>query len=346
MAKGAYIGVDGLARPCWSGGELTSFGTVTISVGSTDSCAATIGNKSLFRYKEDTVYYDENLTEHSLSLEVESNSKCTAVGGYFFLGGGTVADAYAYDTDFTAHVIDDFAVARYEMAVTSAGKYAMFSCGRKPARSEWSDTMDVYDSDTLTHTYFSMTSKARSELAATSVGEYAMFGGGRTYNASDVSTSYTTVDVYDKDTLALVSGVEGLSTSVFRLAATTLGKCALFGGGSNAKSNSAIGTSTVNCYNKDTLTKTLLDDLFVGCENVSATTVEDFALFAGGAERQTGSLVKTVTAYRADTLTRITAPDLSVGKQKAPATTLKNYALFGAAGTSTDQKKMDVYAVL
>lgn len=43
--KKAYIGIGGKARPCWSGGELTYYGTATeLSVARYQHAATTVGN--------------------------------------------------------------------------------------------------------------------------------------------------------------------------------------------------------------------------------------------------------------------------------------------------------------
>ena len=47
--KKAYIGIGGVARPCWSSGELAYYGTITsLSQARRQTVAATVGNYALF----------------------------------------------------------------------------------------------------------------------------------------------------------------------------------------------------------------------------------------------------------------------------------------------------------
>ena len=108
--KKAYIGVGGVARPCWGeGGELTYYGTVTA-----------------------------------------------------------------------------LSTARYNLAATSVGDYALFGGG-----SSVTNVVDAYNSSLVRSTPTAL-SKSRMELAATSVGDYALFGGGKSSSStSNVVDAYT-----------------------------------------------------------------------------------------------------------------------------------------------------------
>ena len=47
--KKAYIGIGGVARPCWSNGELAYYGTITsLSQARRQTVATTVGNYVLF----------------------------------------------------------------------------------------------------------------------------------------------------------------------------------------------------------------------------------------------------------------------------------------------------------
>ena len=86
-----------------------------------------------------------------------------------------------------------------------------------------------------------------------------------------------------------------LSQARERLAATTVGSYALFGGGYNGSSY----YSTVDAYN-NSLTRSTPTALSQARGNLAATTVGSYALFGGGID---GGAVSTVDAYKNASLT-------------------------------------------
>lgn len=84
--------------------------------------------------------------------------------------------------------ITELSQARYDLAATTVGNYALFG-GGQDGSGELS-VVDAYDAS-LTRTTPTGLSVARHFLAATTVGNYALFGGGR---AS--SNEQNTVDAY------------------------------------------------------------------------------------------------------------------------------------------------------
>ena len=91
--KKAYIGIGGKARPCWSGGELTYYGTITpLSKATYLLAATTIGNYALFAGGNDigTVNaYDDSLTKENPSelSPYRCDLAATAIGNYALFGG-------------------------------------------------------------------------------------------------------------------------------------------------------------------------------------------------------------------------------------------------------------------
>ena len=190
--------------------------------------------------------YNTSLSRQTTSLsQARGGLAAAAVGGYMLFAGG---DSYAtpngvhqvsnYQPRTPSAVVDAFnasltrttatslSVARYDLAATTIGGYALFgggntSTGGKNAPAA-SAVVDVYNAS-LTRTTATALSGARYELAATTVGDYALFGGG--YNTSN----WGTVDVYDTS-LTRTTG-PNLFTERHCLAATTVGDFALFGGG-------------------------------------------------------------------------------------------------------------------
>ena len=97
--KKAYIGVGGVARPCWGGGdEPTYYGTATALSTARDGLAA------------------------------------TSVGDYALFGGGFNDFSYpvvvdAYNSSLVRSTPTALSKARYSLAATSVGKYALFGGG-------------------------------------------------------------------------------------------------------------------------------------------------------------------------------------------------------------------------
>jgi hypothetical protein len=79
-------------------------------------------------------------------------------------------------------------VARYALAATTVGDYALFAGGY--GDSQYLKTVDVFDTS-LTRIVDDNLSAGRSGIAAASVGNYALFAGGTT-----ASRYSDTVDVY------------------------------------------------------------------------------------------------------------------------------------------------------
>ena len=76
---------------------------------------------------------------------------------------------------------------------------------------------------------------------------------------------------------------------------------------------------------------TLNDSLSVERQDLSATTVGDYALFGGGYTYD--DYIATVDAYDSS-LTRSTPTPLSVRRRSLSATTVGDYALFGGGDTN------------
>ena len=100
--------------------------------------------------------------------------------------GNTYTILYSKLPSLTRTIPTPLSVARYYLAATSVGNYALFGGGRGGSNSS---TVDAYNTS-LTRTTPTPLSEARVYLTATSVGNYALFGGG----VSDTPTA--TVDAY------------------------------------------------------------------------------------------------------------------------------------------------------
>ena len=110
--KKAYIGVGGIARPFWSGGKLTYYGTITpLSQARGYLAATSIEGYAIFGGGEGSSHvlssavdaYDSNLTRSTpIDLsQARSYLSATSIEGYALFGGGdrsrsmsSIVDAY------------------------------------------------------------------------------------------------------------------------------------------------------------------------------------------------------------------------------------------------------------
>ena len=241
--KKAYIGIGGVARPCWTGGELAYYGVVTeLSAAREFLAAASNGNHALFGGGSTgsscttAVYaYDKSLAQTRPATLTISRSKPAGVtfGNYALFGGGVLksgvsAAVDAYDSSLTKITVVDLSTARSCKAAT-VGDYVLFGSGQY---GNWYNVVDVYDAS-LTRLEPLTFSKARESYGATSLEGYALFGGG------SQSGSLDTVEAFD----AALTRTNPTPLSAVRtaLAATTIGDYALFGGGAqNGSDMSAV----------------------------------------------------------------------------------------------------------
>lgn len=212
--------------------------------------------------------------------------------------------------------------AKYNLASTSVGNYALFGGGNGESIS---DTVDAYDAS-FTKTIPTALSVARYSLAATKIKNYALFGGGYNGNATNA------VDAYNTSLTKTIP--TALSSARYSLSATNVGNYALFAGGSG-------NSDVVDAYDTS-LTRTIPTALSVPKFVMAATTIGDHALFGGGRSGRTTSAV--VDAYNSS-LTKTIPTELSVARVELAATSVGNHALFGGGNKGDDQKVVDAYDV-
>jgi hypothetical protein len=246
-------------------------------------------NKTLTRF------YAPNLSQvrHALSA--------TKVGNYALFGGGyyhpnlyyAKDSVDAYDGSLTKITVEALSVARASLAAVTIGSHALFAGGEfKDAdnQNDYTDVVDVYD-ESLTRTSATNLTIARGRLSATKVGNYALFGGGYERVGSLTYSSCKEVDAYDSS----LTRRNPFDFAYYRhdLAATSVGKYALFSGGFG---NSVLATT--DAYD-DSLTKVSINDMSDARAQFTATTIGKYALFGGGVYGSY-TVLKTVEAYTAD----------------------------------------------
>ena len=244
-----------------------------------------------------------------------------------YIGVGGVARLFFSSGLAYYGTISALNTARYRLAATTIGNYALFG-GGMISSSNCPSVVDAYDTS-LTRTTADDLSRGKGNLAAATIGNYALFGGG---NRS--SNYYTDVDAYNISLTRTTA--DDLSTGRTSLAATTIGNYALFGGGSRSSSS-----NIVDAYNTS-LTRTTATALSTARDFLAATTVGNYALFGGGDSANDSSTA--VDAYDTS-LTRTTAIALSEERTGLAATTIGNYALFGGGAiySNTCSNVVDAY---
>ena len=345
--KEAFIGIGGIARPCWSSGELAYYGTITgLSQGRYGLSAASIGNYALFAggfysptsSRVATVdAYDESLTLTTPTVlsEIGYYLASANVGNYALFGGGHTGSSYssrvnAYDKSLTRTIATALSAGRFSLSAASVGSYALFG-GGSIGTNTYLSTVDAYN-ESLTRTTATDLSVGRFILKATSIGSYVLFGGG----TDDFMTGLSTVDAYN-ESLTRTTATE-LSAGRFDLAAISMDNYALFGGGYTGSSS-----AVVDAYNKS-LTRSIPTELSVARHYLAAATVGDYAIFGGGRNFDIG-YYSTVDAYD-KSLTRAVSADLSLARCELAAASVGNYALFcGGYNGSSSVTTVDAYVV-
>ncbi len=272
-----------------------------------DLAATTVGDYGLFgggHATDQTDYdylYSTIVDAYSTSLvrstptelsDRRATLKATTVGNYGLFGGGYLilkSESYiqfatvdAYSASLVRSTPTSLSEARYGLAATTVGDFALFGGGNGTGFN-LTDTVDAY-SATLVRSTPTPLSEARAELAATTVGGYALFGGGRWTD---------TVDAYSATLVR--STPTPLSEARAGLAATTVMDYGLFGGGALRPTE---WSSSVDAYSAS-LVRSTPPHLSQFKSSLAATTVGDYALFGGGVEYN-HSFYNAVDAYTVD----------------------------------------------
>lgn len=263
------------------------------------------------------------LTMLTSSIDIRKGMTVTGTG---IQASTTVTNVVQTSADVNAATLTSLSTARYELAGTSVGNYALFGGGYT---TTFVSTVNAYDTSFIRTTPTAL-SAARHLLAGTSVGNYGLFGGGFGGGGS----LGTTVDAYDTS-LTRTSPTQ-FANGVWDLAATSVGSYALFGGGRGYPPGAvAVARDYVYAYNTS-LTQSTPTVLSAARLYLAASSNANYALFGGG------SGLSTVDAYNTS-LTRSTPTALSLARQQLAAASVNNYVLFGGGTDGTARATVDAY---
>lgn len=244
--KKAYIGVGGIARPCWNGGKVTYYGTATpLTSTVSDMGAATFDGKAFFG--------GGKITTSSASKNVDM-----------------------YDKNLTK-TTTELSQARYGLKATASDDYIAFGAGA--VSSTIYNTIDVFNKS-LTRTPLSDTVK-RTQYGAATAGNLLIFAGG--HESAEMIESrnleISTVTAVDlRSGSATVIPLDSLPNVSSFVSAVSLDDWAIFAGGSRQKT---VLNSDVVRYNASG-TQYLCTILKGGSSRMGATRLGNQAIFAGG----------------------------------------------------------------
>lgn len=249
-------------------------------------------------------------------------AQATTVGNYAVFVGGygnnykCLRNVDAYSASLTKSRPAVTNILMYDHAAATIGNYALFASGAERFINGWynefENQLNIYDAS-LTHIVGVTTlSKERRGIGAATVGNYALFAGGTISNNDDSNGLLPTVDGFD--TSLTLTRVTALSTARAHTKGTSVGKYAIFAGGS--------GMTTVDVYNAS-LTRTTATALKSAANIDAAATIGNYAIFVGDSA--------TADIYDAS-LTRTNATILSTARTGLAAATVGDYAVFNGHG--------------
>lgn len=287
--KKGYIGIGGVARPFFSGGEVTYYGAITDTSEprhSRGTDTAVVGDYALVAgshsangqhtYALQTVdAYDKSLTKHSApQLYSYGVYASTTVGNYALFYTDTGMEIY--DSSLTKQFQPVSTSMAWCDTATTVGSYGIFmgyevtygeygvtypSLSVPFAYTEWLTQTSVPSSIGLTH------------INSTTIGDYALFGPGRGYNSDDYK-----VDAYNASlTLFSTTPTDVSIIMAEHYGATTVGDYALFG----TLDGGGTPSTRIEVYNKS-LTRLNQIETSEHREGHDAVTLGEFAIFAGG----------------------------------------------------------------
>lgn len=355
--KKAYKTIGGVYRPCWSSG-LEYYGRVTpLSVGVINPAATNTTNYGLFaggeksadgmgtnnpnRYSALIDAFDKNLTRYDAGQFSSSrtNVGAASVNGIAMFAGGSrgssdkLNDVFKVDDALTTTKSStNLSVDQDAVVATDIGDCVAFGHGVTTSGG-WARTTYFYDTDLTQVAKLNSGNLGRG--AATRLKNKAIFAGG---NGGTNITPSTSIQVFD-DSYTEISTDIKLSVARAYLAASTVGECAFFGGGSQ----SGTRKNTVDVFNEDLTLISGVDNLSEARGPLPAVTNKDCALFIGGEIKGGKSAV--VDAYNAD-LVHTVPQGLSEARSLHDATTVEDFILIGGGATPSAERESSIEAYI
>lgn len=222
---------------------------------------------------------------------------------------------------------------RDDMGAVSLGMYSFFMGGSSDDYTLGTTaTGDIFNSSFLRYT--AQLSGAKRELGASSNKKYAIFASGLLTDEGGNSARPTdTVDAFDNNLIRYTPS--SLSVLRARVCGGSIGDYALFAGGRNYVSSTGdVFYDTIDAYNSS-LTRTSTAKLSVNREGVRSANVNNYVLFAGGAQDANAHNCKNTVDVYNTSLVRTTTVTLLYARKNPVNASTKSYAMF-ASGSNSD----------
>lgn len=341
MAKGAYIGVNGVAKKIKGGyigvgGVAKKIKKAYIGVGGV--AIPCFGGEGIEYY---TTIRDSDIPNYKIGVSsIEQN--ILIAGGHDWDWSTNQGSFYSKVTAYDYNLVKSFPSvlnqSRSALAGVSNHNYALFGGGYYNNGDTVSNAVDAYNKN-LTKVTSTALSAARCLMAVGSVGNYALFAGG---NLNDGSITYkTNVDAYNQ-TLSRSTASDFPKTDTEYTANATIGNYVIFAGGIDfSDANNPTCSSIVTAYNSN-LVKSTLGPLSVERNGLAGAKISNYALFAGGYSTNTEYL-DSIDVYN-NNLVRSTTIYLPEGRRYLTGISMNNYALFGAGQTKEHYYDTRIYS--
>ena len=199
---------------------------------------------------------------------------------------------------------------------------------------------DVYDENFVKINNVSNLSVNRNKGTATSTGNYAIFMG---QDSTIKGGLINTVDIYDNE---LTHSLFELPSRNMRqraeMCSTTVGKYALFAGGYYRNTNKKLYYSNVYTID-DQLTMKTLSQIRSRYESISATTLDNYALFTGGGKDTSGSnsIMSDKAWVISNELVKSNPSSISQARCGIASTTIGDFVLCGGGINKTIVDRSD-----
>ena len=331
MAKGAYVGVGGVARKI----KKMYVGVDGVARKVKKGYIGIGGVARLFFWQKELAYHGDLATSMRASRLYPA---AASIEGYGFFAGGIYKSGSslyvgktvdAYDKSLIRHSASDLSSAVCRHSGASVGDYAIFAGGCQSTSSSVSSsgilTVRAYSSS-LTSTSATNLSAVHVQGASASTGTYAIFAGGYYRN---------TVQAYNSSLTR--STLTSLPVSVYYNSGTSVGDYAIVAGGRQS--------GTPNLYDvvryDSSGTQGTETTLGTSLHGLAAATIDEYALFAGGTinggSQEYGSVVVIDTS-----LTIRATVSLGEARTEMVSVSLPGYAVF-AGGYCNGSYSSDQY---
>ena len=252
------------------------------------------------------------------TVSTEFNNKAVFCGNNL---NNTESILYMYDPDLTGTSLSNYSTCK---AIAATNQYMMYT-----------DNSSIYRYDNNMTTQVGSLGQTRvAAPSACAVGNYIIFAGGMIDNGMQVPVN----DAEAFDGNMVRTQLSALNAYTWNMAAVTHRNYAIFGGGQLYVDEPNIADYNIytTAYDNN-LVKVTIPAMQTGCASMAATTVGNYAIFAGGTYTLGNTYWSNAAATYDENLNTVfpTTAELSVGRSDLAATNLGGFAIFGGGTTES-----------